>query len=81
MTAFLNIIKYRSERRDIGLCRIFIKCNITWNEYLATSLAPCNDFKKKFSPNYVLIFKQNRFNTVDFFYLHDVYFIHFRNAA
>lgn len=46
--AFLNIIKYRSERRDIGLCRSFIKCNITWNEYLATSLAPCNDFKKSF---------------------------------
>lgn len=42
--AFLNIIKYRSERRDISLCRSFIKCNITWNEYLATSLAPCNDF-------------------------------------
>lgn len=36
---------------------------------------------KKFLPNYMLIFKQNRFNTVNFFYLHNVYFIHFRNAA
>lgn len=41
--AFLNIIKYRRERRDNGKCRSFIKCYITWNEYLATSLAPCND--------------------------------------
>lgn len=45
---FLNIIKYCSERRDIGLCRSFFKCNIIWNEYLVMLLVFCNDFKKSF---------------------------------
>lgn len=66
--AFLNIMKYSPEWRDIGLCRSIIKCNITWDVNLATSFASCSDFKKKLAL-IMCTFKQNRFSTLECFFL------------